>query len=272
MKEHLNKYVSVLIVLVVLILLYIGSVVLKKNTTNAPTVPEQEQSQNQEEPTGEQSSSESQFRYEYVANYKDNGGLTEQNYDGRIVKIDIKTNKATTVIPSVKEAYPKLKDGITHTVSKLTYSTAKGYLYLTTIFAESDGGYNGILRFDPMTSKLTELKISGYYRTMSGTSSETSPYAVSILKPTENDTAVPRTLYLLDLDNDIVKTIATLPNNQTFNYCYKGNCLFGIMPTIEWLNGEEVEIGIYSTTQTEKDEFGNIVAKLVQKKRFNVNQ
>lgn len=277
MKEHLNKYVSVLIVLVVLILLYIGSIVLKKNTTTAPAVTdpgiEQGQDQTDQNPPQEQPADSSQFTYKYVANYKDNGGFTEQNYDGKIVKTDTKSNQTTVVIPSVKQAYPKLKQAKNLSLQELTRSDSKGYLYLTTVLMESDGGRNGIVKFDPQTNKLAELKISDYFKIYSARESTTTPFAASILTPAENmDTKDPKKLYLLDLDNDTVKTLTTLPNGQTFNYCYVGGCMFGVMPEIEWISGSEFEITVFSTTQSDTDEYGNDIPKRVKKLKFNVNQ
>ncbi|QQS22515.1 hypothetical protein IPM19_02690 [bacterium] len=275
MKEHFNKLVSVLIVLVVLILLYIGSVILKKNTTSeAPatqTQPQAEQNSAASEPS--ESTPQVSFSYDYVANYKESGGYTEQNYDGKIIRTNTETNEVTTMIPSVKQAYPKLKEYKNLSLQNLNRSEKTGNLYLTTVLMESDGGRNGIVKYDPKTNKLTELKISDYFRIYSARESANSPFAASILTPAENmDTKDPKKLYLLDLDNDTVKTLTTLPKGQTFNYCYIGGCMFGVMPEIKWLSAEEFEVTVFSTTQTEKDGYGNDMSKRLKKLKFNVNQ
>lgn len=272
MKEHLNKYVSVLIVLVTLILLYIGSIVLKENTTITPLspVPIQQQSlDNQpiEQPTH-------RYRYEYVANYTDKGGFTEQNYDGKIIQIDTQSGanaEAVTVIPSVKAAYPKLKEMINLSFQTLSYSNNNNYLYLTTVLMESDGGQRGIIRFEPLTKKLVDLKISEYFTTFTAVASVSSPYIASIQAPgAGSEITKNRSLFLLDLDADTVRTLTTLPANQSFNGCHNELCFSGVINSIKWLSEKEFEAGIYDITKTEQDQDGNTVRKRIETRKFNI--
>jgi hypothetical protein len=207
------------------------------------------------------------YTYQFEGGF--NPDYSKSTADGKIYQIDEKGVK-TLVVPSIKDAYPELKQAFNWTFGQVSQSTDKGYLYFTKILLETDAPPTDIIRFDGNTKKFTKLSTSPYffgYGTASA--SKSTPWAVSMVNPQSE--ADEQSLYLIDLDRDSAKLVIKLPAGQSFNFCHEGGCLGGKIGQIEWLTGTQYQVGIYSTTETTKDQYGNIERKLIEKRKFNIN-
>ncbi len=243
-----------------------GNQLLGETNSNTTAQPEIASNTNM----GDVSNDDSQRKIEtlkFVSNYKDNAPL---DFDGKIVSINAYSGTETVIVPSIKNAYPELKQAFNWTLQQVSQSEDKGYLYFTKVLMETDAPPADLIRFDGNTKKFTKLSVSSYfYGYGTASASKTSPWAASVVNPqSESDE---QSLYLLDLDRDTAKLVIKLPAGQTFNFCHDGGCLGGKIGNIEWLSGTQYQVGIYSTIETEKDQYGSIQRKLIEKRKFNIN-
>lgn len=267
-----KKLVGPLIILVVLIFLYIGSIVLKTKTESDTSTNQT----NQENLTTEESTATEEpenatlkYKYELVSFYKGGNPDTNQSYDGQITQTDIMTGQKTTVVKSIKAAYLPLQESKYKSFVQLNQSTKEPYLYLGIVYYNGDAPIGGIVRYDGKTNKFTKLQISKNFNSFTATASNESAYAASIYNQNDGDDT--RSLFLLDFDNDTIKNLATLPSSQTFNLCEKVGCLMQSAPEIKWLSSDTFEISIFDPEKVVKDKNGNEVQKLIETRKFTIN-
>ncbi len=264
-----KKLVVPLIILIVLILLYIGSMVLKTKTESDTTtnqISQQDLTTDESTLIEEPENATLKFKYELLSFYKGGNPEPNQSYDGQIIQTDIMTGKKTTVVKSIKTAYPALKENQYKSFIQLNQSTTKPYLYLGIVYYAGDAPIGGIVRYDGDANKFTELKISKNFNSFTSTASKESAYAASIYNVKDGEDT--RSLFLLDFDGDTIKSLATLPSNETFNLCEKVGCLMPSAPDIEWLSGDTFRISIFDPEKVVKDKNGNETQKLIETRKF----
>lgn len=259
--------IAAVVIVVLLIALLVNMFITSKQTQPAAESINNSQTNLQTNNTSEQ---EEKFIYEYVA--KNTGGSTDDGYDGAITQTSLKDGKKTTLIASVKSAYPALKAQFNLTFLYLNQSQTKPYLYFTTIYMDTDGGAMDLVRFDAATKKFTKLKISSQFggaNPMEGVSKD-SAYAAIVIPEFNNNVSDARKLSLLNFDADSIKLLTTLPASQTFDYCVEEG-LGCPAERIKWLDASNFQIDVYDPkTQAMKD--GYPEHKFLKTIKFNVNE
>lgn len=242
-------------VIAILALIALAIVVFNKKTTLTDKTP-----------VVSESKSDENYTYEYSLNRKDDEQIKSENSDGKIFKVNSLTNEKTLVVPSIKSLLPKTDSTTPYTfLNLLGTSKSKTNLYFSLAYTE---GSQGLYKYDGNTNKLTELNISSYYDSFGVTTSPSGLFGASIYDP--KDIKAVDKLFLLDLENDSVKTLATLPANQRFDICGIEGCLGTIGANIEWIDEFNFQINVYSA-KAGKDENGNPKAILIEKRKFKIN-
>lgn len=263
--NNLKKLLGAAAVIIILLIILLIVMVLKKNRTEEPVPQVGSHAQTATPSDTEETTEAGEFTYVYEDGHINGEELTPQNTDGKIYQINTTTKAKTLVIPSVKAVIPALKENEYTFLSQVGESKDKSSLYFTQTYIEGAGK---LFKFDGKTKKITEMKISNYYESFGATFSTKSPYITSIFNPKNSEDG--GTLFLLDLDNDTTKVLATLPANQTFNICGLEGCLGTIGANVEWLTASQFQISIYDA-KAGKDKDGNPQAKLIEKRKFNIN-
>ncbi len=260
-----KQYLYWLGIVVVLLILLFGSLVLKAKYGGKNSMPEQQV--NSMEQSG-------QYTYQYIE-FPENSG--EETFDGKIVKIDVKTGKQTVLVPSVQKAYSMPKEGnLDMAFVYITQSKVKPYMYFTTVPLGTEAGMGDLIRYDASTNKFSILKITDYLKGGYNIKNNISPSGTLqvVTKPEYINNGmeiIDRQLYLLDYDADSSKLILTLPSFQTFDACVVDE-LGCPMEEFAWINDNTVEASIYSPNGSTKDEDGNPIHKLLDKRKININQ
>lgn len=218
-------------------------------------------------PIPTQTTSNLEFTYEYVPDRKEGDPYELDNLDGKIFQTNTKTKARTIVVPSVMKAYPPLKGNGGQEFYQISASNDKPFLYFSISFIE---GAAGIIRYDGSTNKFTKLKINDYFNTFEARASKISPYAVST--ENANSKSDERSLFLLDLDNDTVRLLTKLPQKETFNPCPIIGCLGDSATEVTWLDKENFQITVYDANQTIPTDGRNTEAKVIEKRKFNINK
>lgn len=261
-----KNIISLAIIFVILIGLYLLSLELR-NRSNTQQV------HNQSPDNLEVTESESlpNFTYQYRPNYQPGQQYTysDKTFDGKIVKINRQTKEETAAVASVKKAYPPVGASINLGFTVLSEVPKTNNIYFAMVPNETDGYPYDIIRYNGPKNTFTKLKISNQFDDPAVRAiSKFGPFIITTDNPTQ--TSDDRSLFLLDLENDIAKFITKLPNNETFNFCYQQGCLGGVAGEITWLDANTIEASIYSYNDTETDEWGNPQNKFIQKRKFKV--
>lgn len=251
-----KNYITALIILIVLLVLYFGATILrdKRNAnTSAPRLVENSTVKNVEG-----------FRYEYIPDAKSTDEYDMNNNDGRIVRIDTVSGQSIVLVSSVKALFPNLQPGTS--LYHLATSADNAAMYFTIAYGE---GAAGIYKFDLTNKKFSELKISKQYDSMGSSVSPTSAYIVTVINP--DNPADDHSLFVLDLDKDSSKLLTKFPVTQTINICTIQGCLGPVLINPTWLDDKNFEINIYDTKPGPIDpQTGGPEAKLIEKRKFTI--
>ncbi len=267
-----ENVLALAVALIVLIGLYFGSVYLRDNTTvQTPNPPLQSQVDSSNNDIGPEEVGN--YKYVYQSNYdmEERNDWSENTFDGKIFKVDLKTGEMTMIVPSVKAIYAPIKQSINYGLQVLYNPVDSPYIYFNMIAYETDGPAADVIKFDANSKSMSKLKISNYYESFGSVPSKTSAYAVSIVDPNAKQgiNSTTKKLYLLDYEKDSVRLLTELPEGQTFNSCEIEGCLgsYGLGAT--WLNDRELNVEIYNANPT-RDQYGNGKLEVLETKKFKI--
>lgn len=193
------------------------------------------------------------YSYELRNTGKDPFEFTDEDFDAAIIQKDNTTKKEITLVSSIKKAIPELQKAPNLTLQELAFPDNPTNLYFYVILSETDAGRGDIYSFNIETKKITKLtKISPYYKGYGP--AEVSPDRLKIIStndPKEN--SLFNKLFLLNLETDTVKTVLTLPVNQSFNTSVD-NPFGGNSGVVSWIKPDTVQYEIYDPTKIYTDE------------------
>ena len=221
-----------------------------ENTVNEADIPEDVQ------PTT--------LKYYYLPNTYKAGDPS--SYDGKIFQTN-PNGQTTVIVPSVKKAYGISSEFVS--LGLISQPTGSQNLYFHLIPNESDGAPWDLIRFNSETKKFNKLASSSYYQAHHPKASQkTSQYIVSSYNPNNPDDG--QTLFLINLETDKTAVAAKLPVGESLNSCADNDCFAGFIGEISWVDSKTVLASIYSTSQTFKDENGNVSRRLIEKRKIQV--
>lgn len=192
-------------------------------------------------------------------------------YDASLIQID-KSGNETVLISSIKDAVPELQSRSNFTLGQLSFPNKSNILYFKSYYSETDFHAVDIFSFDIESKKFTKLPIATkYYASFAEKSiSPNGKYIATIQNP--DDLKDRQKIFLIDLEGDTVRTILSLPSNESITFCSPKSECWGYSNdgNLKWIDDKTLEYAVYDPSKLIGDEF-EIGYPLIEKRRIVIN-
>jgi hypothetical protein len=175
----------------------------------------------------------------------------EDQYDGPVVALNTVTGQQRTIVNSVKDALPQLRERWNLTID-IFLQPAGSLPVFKTVLKETDNSGGDFYQLDPVKGVFTEMNLSkvysGFYDGSAFSPNEHRVVWARQVDPAKIDIGLVQSLYIASFVDDSYGPLVTLSGNETLN---SGQFALASSYDIQWLDNRTVRYAVYDQKKKE---------------------